>query len=89
MNISEIFKNRDNVENIDLEKLHTKQLLKLKIMANSDTYDWYSNDATEIEYYAKLQCFIDKVKLVLATREHILNKKESKAIRKAKIKKGV
>ena len=31
----------------------------------------------------------DKVKLVLATREHILNKKESKAIRKAKIKKGV
>ena len=88
MNVSEIFKNRDNVENIDLEKLHTKQLLKLKIMANSDKCDSCS-DEFAIEYYAKLQVFIDKVKLVLATREHVLNKKESKAIRKAKIKKGV
>lgn len=68
--------------------MHTKQLLQLKIMANSDMIDWYS-DESSIEYYAKLQVFIDKVKLVLATREHILNKKESKAIRKAKIKKVV
>ena len=57
MNISETFKNRDNVENIDLEKFHTKQLLKLKIMANSDRIDWYS-DESSIEYYAKLQVFI-------------------------------
>lgn len=88
MNINEMFSNRDTIEIKDLELLHTKQLLKLKIMANADKIDWYSQEDSQT-YYANLNVFLDKLKVVLATREHIPNKEESKAIRKAKIKKGV
>lgn len=63
----------------DLEGLHTKQLLKLRDRFHHIKF--YDGDPA--------YDFIDKLKTVLDTREHILNKEESKAVRKEKIKKGV
>jgi hypothetical protein len=45
-------------------------------------YCWGSEEWKKVWDYQK------RIKAVLATREHIPNKQESKAIRKAKIKKG-
>ena len=57
--------------------LHTKQLLKIKNGLSGRTYD-RDLDLSEVR---------QRIKNVLATREHVLNKKESKAIRQAKAKK--
>ena len=67
----------------ELSKLHTKQLLKhLRNTYGWGDYDWECKD------YEALSKYQDLIKSILATREHIPNKKESKALRKAKIKKG-
>lgn len=68
---------------IEMEHLCTRQLLQeLRKTNYAWGYDWTREDEAALhEYRATL-------KAVLATREHIPNKQESKAIRKAKKKKG-
>lgn len=77
----------------ELEKLHTKQLLQ---------WSYRSGGTGMLDYgcspdYCK-ECVIcfetirqnkALVKEILATREHVLNKQESKAFRKQKIRQGV
>lgn len=71
----------------ELEKLHTKQLLNIRVFyslpSNDCDYCIYKKECRkEAEEYRTL------IKKVLATRPHVSNKKESKAIRKEKIKRG-
>ena len=71
----------------ELEKLHTKQLLKFRIHS---TYPC-SNDIQcphYIECTRALEAEQALIKEILATREHIPNKRESKQIRKERIKRG-
>ncbi len=75
--------------NIDLKKLHTKQLLRYF----RDTYSRYAR----FEYLTKEKIIeIDNddnddniIRAELATREHVLNKKESRAARIARKKSGI
>ena len=68
----------------ELQKLKTRQLLK----ELNDTrswgcpYCWTKDDWRDLSFYQTM------IKEVLATREHIPNKIESKQLRKARIKKG-
>ena len=68
-----------------LQKLKTRQLLSelRHTYSMGCPYCWEDEDWDLHREYQKM------IKSVLNTREHIPNKKESKAIRKAKIKKGV
>lgn len=67
----------------EMEHKHTRQLLaELRRTYYAWDYDWTEEDEKANETYRT------QLKAVLATREHIPNKKESKAIRKARIKKG-
>ena len=68
---------------IQMDYMHTRQLIReLRRTYGVYDYDWTTEDELALlEYQSTL-------KAVLATREHIPNKKESKALRKAKIKKG-
>jgi hypothetical protein len=68
-----------------MKKLHTRQLLgELKHTYHcACAYCWKDSDWKQLNDYKA------QLKQELATREHIPNKQESKAIRKAKIKKGV
>ena len=69
---------------IQLQHMHTRQLLKeLKNTRSWGDYDWTDEDWLDLDTYR------ETLKSVLATREHIPNKIESKRIRKARIKKGV
>ena len=73
-----------------LEKLHTKQLLKLKIKRisyPSGICD-YGHCPYREECLQEYNNFHGLIKEILTKRPHIPNKQESKAIRKAKIKKG-
>ena len=66
-----------------MEEMKTRQLLNhLRSVYRWGEYDWTREDYIEKDKYITL------IKSVLATREHIPNKQESKQIRKAKIKKG-
>lgn len=72
-----------------LESMHTRQLLK----ELRNTYagiccdaEWCENGALCKNNMHENVC---RIKEVLSTRPHILNKQESKAMRIAKIKKGV
>lgn len=68
----------------ELSKLHTKQLLNhLRNTYSWGDYEWEDRDYEARDEYQKL------IKSILATREHVPSKKESKALRKAKIKKGI
>ena len=76
----------------DLEKLHTKQLLNKKrgLYLAGDFCRDYCGDCDECNQCMQNEKFNKEIlKSILATREHILNKKESKELRKARIKKGV
>ena len=66
----------------ELEKLHTKQLLHRLRCTYTLAWD-YSEE--ELEDFQKERSII---KEILATRPHVMNKQESKAYRKMKIKKG-
>ena len=74
----------------DLEQYHTKQLLQI-LKAQRIQVGLYCSDCCE--HFCKCKELTDNniklLKEILATRPHIPNKKESKAIRKANIKKGV
>lgn len=67
-----------------LKQMHTRQLLThyQSLRSAGDEYIWEQKDWDEKHEYQAL------VKSVLDTREHIPNKLESKALRKARKKKG-
>lgn len=74
-----------------LKKLHTKQLLKTRdaLYSGPSCSCYFSfKDQTCKECYANVEYNLQQVKTILATREHVLNKQESKALRKQKIKEG-
>lgn len=67
-----------------MQKMHTRQLLaELR-----DTYTWGCEYCWNDEDWNQLRHYRDQLRAILATREHIPNKKESKTIRKARKKKG-
>ncbi len=68
----------------DIKTSHTKQLLQRL----RSSYKMGCEYCWEKEDWEKLYCYRNLIKAELSTREHIPNKKESKAIRKARIKKG-
>lgn len=72
----------------ELEKLHTKQLLKLRISKHGS----FNSDCKYCEHYkeCKIICESNDTILysILNTREHVPNKQESKAKRKERKKKG-
>lgn len=74
-----------------LEKKHTKQLLKernsLYRGGCSGTY-YVSNSHECTTCCRNTEYNMGRIKKILATREHILNKQESKALRKRRIKEG-
>ena len=73
-----------------LKKLHTKQLLKTRNALYSEPHCCYfsSGHQTCRQCYANVEYNLQQVKAILATREHVLNKQESKALRKQRIKEG-
>ena len=76
----------------DLEKLHTKQLLNKKrglYLAGDVCQDCCGYLKECDDCFKNFYFNLDILKSILSTREHILNKKESKELRKAKIKKGI
>jgi hypothetical protein len=81
---------KEKLNEHECRKLHTKQLLDtLRCFTANPPFECmgfctnYSECATTHEYNINL------VKEILSTREHVLNKQESKALRKEKIKRGV
>lgn len=74
-----------------LKKLHTKQLLKTRdALYSGPCCGSYFSSAhpTCVECYANVKYNRQQVKDILATREHVLNKQESKTLRKQRIKEG-
>ena len=78
------FKDLNTYSSDELQKLKTRQLLAelRKTHTMSCPYCWEDEDWEGLKSYRVC------IKTVLATREHIPNKIESKAIRKARKKKG-
>ena len=68
-----------------LEHMCTRQILKelQRTRAMGSSYGWTDEDWLDLDTYRAT------IKSILATREHIPSKAESKRIRKARIKKGV
>ena len=71
----------------ELEMLHTKQLLNMRLY-HTLPYDDCNYCKYKDECKKEFENYRSLIKEVLATRPHITNKKESKAIRKERIKKG-
>ena len=76
-----------------LEKMHTKQLLNernrlyhVSEYCTDCCCDRYDNECKQCGNNRDFNR--RQVKRVLATREHVLNKQESRALRKARIKRG-
>lgn len=67
-----------------MKNMHTRQLLAHL----RNTYSWGEYDWTREDWNSK-EIYQTRIKAELATREHILNKIESKKLRIAKKKKGV
>lgn len=76
----------------DCEILSEEQMKNMKtrqLLAHlRHTYCWGDYNWEDADYSAKA-AYQARVKVELATREHIPNKIESKRIRKARIKRGV
>jgi len=81
---------RTHYDENEYKKLHTKQLLKeLDGLRKSNPANccfccsnWRKCDKINEEN-------MNMIRKILATREHVLNKKESKQLRKERIKRGV
>ena len=74
-----------------LEKKHTKQLLKERnsfYINTGNCYDWCGDLEGCSECRSNIEFNKAVIKRLLATREHVLNKQESKALRKQRIKEG-
>lgn len=75
-----------------LEKMHTKQLLnernRLYHVSEycADCCDKYDDECKQCGSNRDFN--VQQVKRILTTREHVLNKQESKSLRKARIKRG-
>lgn len=76
----------------NLNTLHTKQLLHKKNIAyvrSELCRDCFTANCQECnECIANQNLNKEDIKAILATREHVLNKKEAKAFRKKRIKEG-
>ena len=66
----------------ELEKLHTRQLLHELHRTYSLAWGYSEEDLDNFQKERPI------IKEILATRPHIMNKQESKAYRKMKIKRG-
>lgn len=93
MNRCDEFTERYTTEELEsLNKLHTKQLLRK--LRGIDVCSEYCQDMSDRRNPECVKCWAnhkynrEQLKAILATREHIPNKQESKALRKARIKKG-
>lgn len=78
------FKDYKSMNQEQIKKAHTRQLLK----ELRNTYSWGRLHCWEESDWNQLRCYRDELKKELATREHIPNKIESKKIRIARKKKG-
>lgn len=83
MSIEKYLRDCDPLTLEEMEKLKTRQLLAHL----RRTYRWGEEDWTDADCKAKRE-YQAQIKAVLATREHIPNKQESKAIRVSRIKRG-
>lgn len=74
---------------LDLKQIHTKALLDILQGFREFYWEWRFEDEPEPptveEYYG---CTEEDLRVELATREHIPNKKESKELRRQAAKKG-
>jgi hypothetical protein len=83
MSIEKFLRDTQHWSPEEMRTKHTRQLLnELRRMNYAYEYDWTEEDIQAVHEY-RIQ-----LKAELATREHIPNKIESKAIRKARKKKG-
>ena len=87
------FQDKYTDENIRaLENMHTKQLLNERnrlYHVSEYCADYYCNYDEECQLCGNNHEFnLQQVKRILATREHVPNKQESKALRKQRIKEG-
>lgn len=76
---------------VALNNMHTKQLLKERDRCYSGgcSGTYYTSNSPECAACLKNQDYnMEQIKKILATREHVPNKQESKALRKERIKKG-
>ena len=74
-----------------LENMHTKQLLneRNRLYHCGCSANYYVSNSSECEACCQNEYYnMEQVKKILATREHIPNKQESKALRKQRIKEG-
>lgn len=74
-----------------LKKKHTKQLLKMRnsLYHTSEYCQDLCGDKDECsECLNNVEFNRNTIKRILSTREHVLNKQESKALRKQRIKEG-
>lgn len=74
-----------------LEKKHTKQLLNERnsLYHGGCSGTYYVSNSPECEACCRNKEYnMEQLKKILATREHVLNKQESKALRKQRIKEG-
>lgn len=91
-NVIEDFQTYNSIEILKekaiLSKLHTKQLLKLRVTMHSGgkwNFDYYENVVSYLVYpYGKVWIRESLLKQELDGREHIPNKQESRQIRQTK-----
>jgi hypothetical protein len=69
-----------------LEKMPTRQIMHYMQRARECRNDFYSLSGYS---YGEPFYTIEEMKKVLATREHVPNKKEAKALRRERAKRGV
>lgn len=74
-----------------LENMHTKQLLteRNRLYHSGCSGSYYVSNSPECAACCQNNEYnMEQIKKILATREHVLNKQESKALRKQRIKEG-
>ena len=74
-----------------LENMHTKQLLneRNRLYHGGCSSNYYVSNSPECDACCQNRDYnMQQVKRILATREHVPNKQESKAVRKQRIKEG-
>ena len=87
------FQNRYTDADIQaLKKLHTRQLIKERnrlYFVSEWCHDYCDKRNVECGVCSdNIRYNKERIKAILSTREHVPNKQESKALRKARIKKG-
>lgn len=81
---------KEKLNETECNKLHTKQLLnKLRTLKGNPPSQCMGFCSNYSECSKIHEHNYNLVKEILSTREHVLNKQESKRLRKEKIKQGV